>query len=83
MDESLAIRRNFFCIPVNNVLYEIQNEPWSDNPVKAMPLLRTTDPQNKRAAYSFNKDNPSSKQLGSRGVSLDMEDADDSEFERY
>ena len=29
----------------DNVFYEIQNEPWSDNPQKVMRTLRTLDPQ--------------------------------------
>ncbi len=35
----------------DNVFYEIQNEPWADNPVKAMALLRTIDPQNNQGAW--------------------------------
>jgi hypothetical protein len=34
-----------------NVIYEIQNEPWADNPVKAMPVHRTMDPQNNQGAW--------------------------------
>ena len=29
----------------DNVFYEIQNEPWADNPQKVMRTLRTLDPQ--------------------------------------
>lgn len=29
----------------DNLLYEIQNEPWADDPQKAMRVLRTLDPQ--------------------------------------
>lgn len=29
----------------NNVIYEIQNEPWSDDPQKVMRTLRTLDPK--------------------------------------
>lgn len=29
----------------NNVIFEIQNEPWSDDPQKVMRTLRTLDPQ--------------------------------------
>jgi hypothetical protein len=29
----------------DNIFYEIQNEPWSDDPQKAMRVLRTLDPQ--------------------------------------
>ena len=29
----------------DNIFYEIQNEPWYDDPVKAMRTLRTRDPQ--------------------------------------
>jgi len=31
--------------PFDNVFYEIQNEPWSDDPQKVMRILRTLDPQ--------------------------------------
>jgi hypothetical protein len=31
----------------DNVFYEIQNEPWSDDPQKVMRTLRTLDPQSK------------------------------------
>jgi len=31
----------------DNVIYEIQNEPWSDNPQNGMRTLRTTNPGNK------------------------------------
>ncbi len=39
--EKLVTELNNF----DNVFYEIQNEPWSDNPQKALRLLRTLDPQ--------------------------------------
>ncbi|MCR9293676.1 MAG: hypothetical protein NXI32_13210 [bacterium] len=31
--------------PFDNVFYEIQNEPWADNPRKVMRTLRTLDPK--------------------------------------
>jgi hypothetical protein len=39
--EKLVTELNGF----DNVFYEIQNEPWADDPQKAMRTLRTLDPQ--------------------------------------
>jgi hypothetical protein len=39
--KKLVIELNGF----DNVFYEIQNEPWSDDPQKVMRTLRTLDPQ--------------------------------------
>jgi len=39
--EKLVTELNDF----DNVFYEIQNEPWADDPQKAMRTLRTLDPQ--------------------------------------
>ncbi len=41
MVEKIVTELNDF----DNVFYEIQNEPWSDNPKKVMRTLRTHDPQ--------------------------------------
>jgi hypothetical protein len=31
--------------PYDNLFYEIQNEPWSDNPLKVMRILKTLNPK--------------------------------------
>ena len=41
MVEKIVTELNDF----DNVFYEIQNEPWADNPQKVMRTLRTLDPQ--------------------------------------
>ena len=41
MVEKIVTELNNF----DNVFYEIQNEPWADNPQKVMRTLRTLDPQ--------------------------------------
>ncbi len=40
MTEKIVTELNIF----DNILYEIQNEPWSDDPQKVMRTLRTLDP---------------------------------------
>jgi hypothetical protein len=35
----------------DNVIFEIQNEPWADNPQKAMRTLRTIDPDPEKAGW--------------------------------
>jgi hypothetical protein len=35
----------------DNIIYEIQNEPWADNPQKVMRTLRTLDPQPKEGGW--------------------------------
>ncbi|MDO8951478.1 MAG: hypothetical protein Q7U86_02575, partial [Draconibacterium sp.] len=35
----------------DNVFYEIQNEPWSDDPQKVMRLLRTLDPEPEKGSW--------------------------------
>lgn len=35
----------------DNLFYEIQNEPWSDDPRKAMRLLKTTEPAGEAWSY--------------------------------
>lgn len=35
----------------DNVFYEIQNEPWADNPQKAMRTLRTLDPNPEQGGW--------------------------------
>ena len=36
-----------------NVIYEIQNEPWADNPQKALRILKTMDPSCKNAWFKY------------------------------
>ena len=42
----------------DNVFYEIQNEPWADDPVFAMRTLKTLDPQNMRWAEQSDTASP-------------------------
>ena len=45
--EKLVAELNGF----DNVFYEIQNEPWSDDPQKVMRLLKTLDPEPEKGSW--------------------------------
>ena len=45
--EKLATELNEF----DNIFYEIQNEPWSDDPQKVMRLLKTLDPEPEKGSW--------------------------------
>jgi hypothetical protein len=45
--EKLVTELNGF----DNVFYEIQNEPWSDDPQKVMRLLKTLDPEPEKGSW--------------------------------
>ena len=44
----------------DNIFYEIQNEPWADDPIKAMLTLKTNHPQNLRWAKQSDTASPAS-----------------------
>jgi hypothetical protein len=45
--EKLVTELNGF----DNIFYEIQNEPWSDDPQKVMRLLKTLDPEPEKGSW--------------------------------
>lgn len=45
--EKLVLELNGF----DNIFYEIQNEPWSDDPQKVMRLLKTLDPEPEKGSW--------------------------------
>lgn len=45
--EKLVIELNDF----DNIFYEIQNEPWSDDPQKVIRLLKTLDPEPEKGSW--------------------------------
>jgi len=49
--------------PFNNVIYEIQNEPWTDHPVEKTRLLKTADPEPDKGSWYKNRELASTESL--------------------
>jgi hypothetical protein len=59
MVEKITLELNRF----SNVIYEIQNEPWTDHPVEKTRLLKTVDPEPDKGSWYKNRELASQESL--------------------